>query len=131
MTDPVKPPADDLVDVTTHWGVMPRWKARALCLGEIQAVINATARNDAATQRADAARAELKRRADAAHALRRAQYYRDLYERCDRLEAYADRLLAREKERQQARARADAALAAAEELYTFPPPNDDDQETPT
>lgn len=39
-------------DVQTAWGILPRWKARALALGEIQAVVNAlhgdvTIRNDA------------------------------------------------------------------------------------
>jgi hypothetical protein len=33
-------------DVQTSWGILPRWKARALCLGEIQAVINAVTRDD-------------------------------------------------------------------------------------
>jgi hypothetical protein len=39
MSD-ISPPARDLEDVKTEWGVMPRWKARALALGEIQRVIN-------------------------------------------------------------------------------------------
>ena len=30
-------------DVQTAWGILPRWKARALALGEIQAVVNAAA----------------------------------------------------------------------------------------
>jgi hypothetical protein len=39
MTEPVHPPLDDLEDVTTAWGVMPRWKCRALALAEMQTVI--------------------------------------------------------------------------------------------
>jgi hypothetical protein len=39
MSD-ISPPAHDLEDVRTEWGVMPRWKARALALGEIQAILN-------------------------------------------------------------------------------------------
>ena len=26
------PPADDIQDVQTHWGILPRWKARALAI---------------------------------------------------------------------------------------------------
>jgi hypothetical protein len=47
MINLLKPPADDLDDVRTEWGVLPRWKARALALGEIQAVVNEMRRNDA------------------------------------------------------------------------------------
>ena len=39
MSD-ISPPARDLEDVKTEWGVMPRWKARALAMAEIQAVLN-------------------------------------------------------------------------------------------
>ena len=39
MSD-ISPPARDLEDVKTEWGVMPRWKARALAIGEIQAVLS-------------------------------------------------------------------------------------------
>jgi hypothetical protein len=39
MSD-ISPPARDLEDVKTEWGVMPRWKARAMCIGEIQAVLS-------------------------------------------------------------------------------------------
>jgi hypothetical protein len=41
MSDnPITPPLDDLEDVMTSYGLIPRWKARALALGELQAVIN-------------------------------------------------------------------------------------------
>jgi hypothetical protein len=39
MTNRLHPPSDDLVDVETSWGMMPRWKARALALSEIQSVV--------------------------------------------------------------------------------------------
>ena len=54
---PSPPPiAADMEDVQTAWGILPRWKARALALGEIQAVVNelhggVTIRNDAASGR--------------------------------------------------------------------------------
>jgi hypothetical protein len=35
-------------DVQTSWGLLPRWKARALALAEIQTVVDAVTRNDAA-----------------------------------------------------------------------------------
>jgi hypothetical protein len=44
-TDDYRPPpppiAADMEEVMTSWGSLPRWKARALALGEIQAVVNA------------------------------------------------------------------------------------------
>jgi hypothetical protein len=43
----IAPPSDDLQDVQTAWGTMPRWKARALALGEMQAVLNEHTRADA------------------------------------------------------------------------------------
>jgi hypothetical protein len=35
----IVPPVNDLEDVTTAWGMMPRWKARAMALAEMQTVI--------------------------------------------------------------------------------------------
>lgn len=40
MTSDPKPPPSDLENVHTAWGILPRWKARALALGEMQRVIN-------------------------------------------------------------------------------------------
>jgi hypothetical protein len=37
--EPILPPIDDMEDVLTSWGVLPRWKARALALAEIQTVM--------------------------------------------------------------------------------------------
>jgi hypothetical protein len=42
-------------DVQTSWGILPRWKARALALAEIQTVVNAATRNDAVTRDDDGA----------------------------------------------------------------------------
>ena len=39
MTHPIRPPVGDMEDVQTSWGIMPRWKARALALAEIQSVV--------------------------------------------------------------------------------------------
>jgi hypothetical protein len=41
-------------DVQTSWGILPRWKARALALAEIQTVVNAV-RDDGAVIRNDSA----------------------------------------------------------------------------
>jgi hypothetical protein len=109
----------------TAWGRLPRWKARALALAEIQTVINDAVvqqkRADAA-QRKQAAAVEARRRADAqVHAAKRHQYYQDLYARLDAAEARCDALLDRER----AKARARQALADAEAKYTSPPSADD------
>jgi hypothetical protein len=52
MAELSSPPiAEDMEDVQTSWGILPRWKARALALAEIQTVVDAlhgdmTVRND-------------------------------------------------------------------------------------
>jgi hypothetical protein len=46
-------------DVQTSWGLLPRWKARALALAEIETVLDAAARNDAVTRNDDAAASAL------------------------------------------------------------------------
>ena len=56
---PPPPIAEDMEEVMTSWGSLPRWKARALALGEIQAVVNelhggVTIRNDSAATAASA-----------------------------------------------------------------------------
>jgi hypothetical protein len=43
---PLHPPADDMEDVQTHWGVLPGWKARALALAEVQTIMNDAAQQD-------------------------------------------------------------------------------------
>jgi hypothetical protein len=119
MPNPIKPPIDDLEDVQTAWGLMPKWKARALALGEIQAVVNAAARNDALERKAADAAAQRKA---AAHALERHEHYQRLYARLDAAEARCDALLEREKAKQAAH----AALMAAEALYTAQSEGDDE-----
>jgi hypothetical protein len=42
-------------DVQTSWGLLPRWKARALALAEIQTVVDAMPRDDGVTIRNDSA----------------------------------------------------------------------------
>jgi hypothetical protein len=49
------PIAEDMEDVQTSWGILPRWKARALALAEIQTVVNAMTRDDDAMVRNDSA----------------------------------------------------------------------------
>jgi hypothetical protein len=111
------PPQADLEDIMTSWGKMPRWKARALAIGEIQAVFNDAAKAtnkpapDVNTLIADALAVADKRRA----------YYKDLYDRCDAAEARCDALLAKDK----AKKNAAKALADAEEKFTEPPTMDD------
>ena len=53
-TPPPRPIAEDMEDVQTSWGILPRWKARALALAEIQTVVNAV-RDDGAVIRNDSA----------------------------------------------------------------------------
>jgi hypothetical protein len=50
---PPLPLAADMEDVQTAWGILPRWKARALALGEIQVVVNEL--HGGMTTRADSA----------------------------------------------------------------------------
>ena len=56
MTNRLRPPSDDLVDVETSWGMMPRWTARALALSEIQSVVREALADTTTktTRRADA-----------------------------------------------------------------------------
>jgi hypothetical protein len=42
---PPPPMAEDMEDVQTSWGILPRWKARALALAEIQTVVDAMTRD--------------------------------------------------------------------------------------
>jgi hypothetical protein len=44
----IAPPSDDLQEVMTSWGKMPKWKARALALGEMQAALVEHVRDDSA-----------------------------------------------------------------------------------
>jgi hypothetical protein len=109
--------------VHTRWGPMERWRAVALCIGEVSNVVNAAARNDELERKyADAAE---RARADA-YAAKRRQYYDALYARCDAAEARCDALLAREQIKREARERADAAMREAEERFTSTEPEDDE-----
>jgi hypothetical protein len=106
-------PASDLEDVQTAWGKMPRWKARALALGEMQAVLNAAA---------DMARADLvrvDREAEERDKLRKdaeADVLDAINEMCAKLSERMDRL----EERQRMERVVDAAMREAEEQFTAP-----------
>jgi hypothetical protein len=59
MTEPSTPlpPLDDLMEVTTPWGRMQLWKARAMCLAYTQtAIADAAVSHDDQPQIASAAR---------------------------------------------------------------------------
>jgi hypothetical protein len=93
-----------------------QWKLDALLRGAFNRTMAEMITCDEAQQaRADAA----ERKRAAAHAAARHGHYQRLYARCDAAEDRCDRLLAREKERQEARARVDAALRDAEEKVHF------------
>jgi hypothetical protein len=126
MTDPIKPPEDDLTEVQTSWGKLPRWKARALALGEIQAVVNDAAELAAHEREEAKRRDEAARRKAAAHALARAEYYRNLHDRLNRAEARCDALLEKEK----AKHAAHAALMAAEAACTAEPDPEEEETSP-
>jgi hypothetical protein len=118
---PFHPPADDLQDIQTSWGKIPRWKARALALAEIQSVVN-----DAAEAAAPDAKKPPPLKADtviadAIASRKRHQYYADLYSRCDALERRLDILASKDK----AKRAAHAALMAAEAAFTAEPSEDD------
>jgi hypothetical protein len=53
------PPSGDMEDVITPWGILPRWKARALAIAEIQTVLNeAEVLNDSAAAKEESATAK-------------------------------------------------------------------------
>jgi hypothetical protein len=118
------PPTDDLEDVQTPWGVLPRWKARALAIGEIQAVINDSATKQPLTdEEKPPPLAADTMFADAVARVKRRQYYKDLYSRCDAIEQRLDILAAKEK----AKMAAHAALMAAEAAFTATEDDDPDR----
>jgi hypothetical protein len=116
---PITPPPDDLEDVMTPWGRLPRWKARAMALGEIQQVIN----DAAAGAKKPPPLAADTAIADAVARVKRRQYYADLYQRCDALEARCDALARKDA----AKKKAAQALRDAEEKFTAPEDDDPDR----
>jgi hypothetical protein len=122
--EPILPPNDDMAEVQTHWGVLARWKARALAIAEIQTVINDAAEEPTAPSddKPPPLAADTKI-ADAVARMKRRQYYKDLYSRCDAVEQRLDILAAKDK----AKKAAHAALMAAEAAFTAPEKDDDDR----
>jgi hypothetical protein len=123
MTDtPITPPANDLDDVLTPWGVLPRWKARALAIAELQTIVN-----DAAEEAAPRTllRDEDKPpplaadRADPMDHLRRVMRVRELRRLGERCDALLERYDLLEKRDALKRVAAEA-LRAAEERFTTP-----------
>jgi hypothetical protein len=118
--DPILPPNDDMIDVQTPWGLLPRWKARALAIGEIQAVIN-----DAADQPSNEKPAPLTAdQSDPIELLRKLGKVRELRrmaERCDELLERYDLL----EQRERLKAAAHDALMKAEAEFT-PEPSPED-----
>jgi hypothetical protein len=135
---PPHPPRDQMEVVQTKWGPMERWRAVALCIGEISAVVNDAAeqaKQDASFTgggfgKSPAPTYESKPPplaadstayiADAIAKMKRRQYYRDMYARLDAAEARCEALLAKEK----AKAAAHAALMAAEAAFTDVDPDE-------
>ena len=123
MTHPIRPPADDLVDVQTSWGVLPRWKARALALAEIQSVVR-EARADTArsegnqTPPADTPDTLARQFRDSMEQAHRIRDRLELGRKLDELESRIDALALQERARQ--------ALLEAEALFTSPPEDDPD-----
>src|ERR1700733_8042184 len=125
MTNRIRPPSEDLADVETSWGTMPRWNARALALSEIQAIVReAEARADTTTKtrRADAlgnqtppsdTPATLARQfRDSVEEIRRVRDRLELHRKLDELESRIDALACQRRARQ--------ALLEAEAIFTSP-----------
>ena len=129
MTHPIRPPVGDMEDVQTSWGIMPRWKARALALAEIQSVVREALADGKTTRRADAlgnqtppadAPATLARKfRDSMEEAHRIRDRLDLHRKLDELESRIDALALQERGRQ--------ALLEAEAIFTSP--EDDDNAT--
>jgi hypothetical protein len=123
MTNPIRPPSEDLEQVETTWGKMDRWKARALALAEIQGVLREALADGKTTRRADSLSNQTPPPADAPSTLarqfrdsmaeaRRIRDRLDLHRKLDELEARIDALACQESARQ--------ALLEAEALFTSP-----------
>jgi hypothetical protein len=116
MSDEPIPPIDDMADVQTPWGILPRWKARALALAEIQTVIN-----DAAEPPTEPAEEQGPDPLEMLRKLGRIRELQRMAQRCDALLERYDLL----EQRERLKAAAHAALMAAEKEFTAPPSQDD------
>jgi hypothetical protein len=132
---PPLPPPDQMEIVQTHWGPMERWRAVAMCIGEISNVISRADANPGASSLdeeekapelfaddAAAARAVMAAALDAAHLAARREAILDRYRRkmarLDALEAKVDAEIAA----RDALARAEAdPKGEASKLEPLPP----------
>jgi hypothetical protein len=124
MTNRLRPPSEDLADVETSWGTMPRWKARALALSEIQSVVRealadttpkTTRRADAVANQtlpADAPATLAQAFRDSVDEIRRVRDRLELHRKLDELESRIDALACQQRARQ--------ALLEAEAIFTSP-----------
>lgn len=124
MTNRIRPPSEDLADVETSWGTMPRWKARALALSEIQSVVRealadtttkTTRRGDALgnqTPPPDAPATLAQAFRDSVEEIRRVRDRLELHRKLDELESRIDALACQQRARQ--------ALLEAEAIFTSP-----------
>jgi hypothetical protein len=120
----IRPPSEDLADVETSWGTMPRWKARALALSEIQSVVRealadttpkTTRRADAVANQtlpADAPATLAQAFRDSVDEIRRVRDRLELHRKLDELESRIDALACQQRARQ--------ALLEAEAIFTSP-----------
>jgi hypothetical protein len=118
-------------DVQTAWGILPRWKARALALGEIQAVVNAlhgdvTIRADSAAVGASALGEPDKPPRLTADEEPEPVIDPDVL---DAIESKIDELAARMDGLERRKAAEDALLALEDEIERmYPASNDDDDD---
>jgi hypothetical protein len=128
---PPLPLAADMEDVQTAWGILPRWKARALALGEIQSVVNAlhdnvTIRNDAAHVGASELGEETKPPPLAADDAEPEPVIDP--DVLDAIESKIDELAARMDGLERRKAAEDALLALEDEIERMYPPSEDDDD---
>jgi hypothetical protein len=110
-------------DVQTQWGILPRWKARALALAEIQAVINDAAETPLTDEEKPPPLAA-DESPDPLEQLRRLGKIRELQKMAQRSDELLERYELLEQ-RQRLKDAANAALMAAEKEFTAPPSLDD------
>jgi hypothetical protein len=103
-----------MADVQTPWGVLPRWKARALAISQIQTVINDAADQPEPEEEGPDPMELLRKWGKIRELQRMAQRCDELLERYDLLE-----------QRERLKAAAHDALMAAEKEFTPEPTMDD------
>jgi hypothetical protein len=111
MTNRIRPPSEDLADVETSWGTMPRWKARALALSNAKT----TRRGDALgnqTPPIDTPNTLARQFRDSMAEARRIRDRLELHQKLDELEARIGTLDLQQRAKQ--------ALVEAEAIFTSP-----------